>query len=139
MQRYVDWLNTKGKAVYTFEDKGVDNSGRYIADDAKVTCDPDFILFKNGKYKGFIEIKHCNPDLPQFHLKVPHVERCIKDDICIVNWMGVGTNAPRFCILTPAMLSELLAAGPVVKFKPWGYKPCLRVMCNNEKIKWQTT
>lgn len=130
MERYVVWLNASGNAKYTYIDNGIDNSGKFIENDGAVKADADFILYKNGSSPRRIEIKHCLPDRDIFHLKVPHVERCVKDDVCIVNWMGVSGEKPRFCILTPSDLKKALENGKRVIF--WK-KPCIRFECGQQK------
>lgn len=129
MQRYVAWLNTQNKGLYTFVDNGIDNTGAFIEDDKKVKAVPDFVLYKNGTDPKRIEIKHCLPERAVFHLKTGHVNKCIKDDVCIVNWMGVDAENPRFCILTPEQLKLALTQCKHVKF--WS-KPCLQFKCNQQ-------
>lgn len=114
MKLYVDWLNTK-KNIYTFSDHGIDNSGEFISDSKNVTSKADFTLHTKDKKDRRIEIKHCKPERSVFHLKTSHVRRCIKDNVCIVNWMNTDGPNRRFCILTPKILSEKLEKGPHVK------------------------
>jgi hypothetical protein len=127
MLRYVNWLNIKNPDdVYSFEDNGIDNTGEFIANDKHLSSKPDFLLFKNGKRPRKIEVKHCKPECTRFHIKLSHVYRCIEEDVCIVNWMGVGGKNPRFCILTPKILSESLKR-PVVRM--W-QKDAIRFNCD---------
>lgn len=114
MQLYVDWLNLKSK-IYSYSDSGIDNSGEFIEDDKKVTSKADFLLHKQGGRDRKIEIKHCKPERSVFHLKTSHVKRCIKEDVCIINWMNTDGPDRRFCILTPKVLAEKLKNGPHVK------------------------
>ena len=132
MRAYVKWLNdTKGGDQYTFENHGVDNSGEFIEEDKAVTAQPDFVLLKNGKSPRKIEIKHCKPARTRFHLKLNHVKHCIKANVCVVNWMATDTEDPKFCILTPAVLTEALASKTPVKM--WN-KNCLRF--ENKECEW---
>jgi hypothetical protein len=131
MTIYVKWLNESGKAKYTFKDLGIDNSGKFIEDDKAVTCESDFILYKNGTRPRRIEIKHCVPQRSCFHLKENHLRYCVEKDVCIVNFMGIGTATPSFCVLTPAQLEKELKDGEKKKF--WS-KPCRRLY--NSKYKW---
>lgn len=126
MEVYVNWLNsTKGEA-YTFSDHGVDNSGEFIKDDNKVNTKADFLLHTKGKRDKKIEIKFCRPQLTRFHLKVKQVEKYIKEDVCIVNFMGIESEEPRFCILTPKVLEEALKNNKRVNM--WG-KLTIRFNC----------
>lgn len=133
MQRYVDWLNARNDGVYTFEDHGIDNTGEYIKNTKKVSCQADFILYKDGGRPRKIEIKHCNPYRDVFHLKFNHVAHCLVTDTCIVNWMGVATDHPQFCIITPSQLEASIKKKYTVIF--WS-KECYRF--NNEEFEWVT-
>lgn len=130
MEKYVNWLNIKYPGEYSFIDNGIDNTGKFILNSKDVTLEADFILKHKNQNKPDrkIEIKHCNPDRSSFHLKIPHIEHCVNDDVCIVNWMGVETENPRFCILTPKDLKLLLINGERKQF--W-HKPCIRCKCND--------
>jgi hypothetical protein len=131
MQLYVAWLNKKGKAIYTFAHKGVDNSGALIKDDKKVTSEADYVLYKDGKRPRNIDIKQSSKDNASFHLKINHIKRSIKEDTAVVNWMDVEGPNRRFCIITPKMLTEALESKDEVIF--WS-KKCLR--WGVDEVKW---
>lgn len=130
MQLYVDWLN-KSKPIYTYSDHGVDNTGEFIEKDGDVNSKADYVLHTEGKRDRRIEVKHCKPERNVFHLKTSHVKRCIKDDVCIINWMNTDGPNRRFCILTPKVLAEKLESGPHVKM--WS-KPVIRFF--NKDYTW---
>ncbi len=126
MQTYVDYLNSLPGIKCSFFDTGCDNSGKYIPLDKNVNLNPDFTLDMNGnKFK--VEIKHCFPDKDRFHLKVKHVQNCVKKNITIVNFMNVEGNA-RFCVLSPKILQYYLKFGEKSYF--W-QKECIRLNCND--------
>lgn len=134
MNLYLEYLNksvTDGNYYY-YLDNGVDNTGEFIEDNKKITSEADFLLCKIGKPNRKIEIKFCKPDRPVFHLKISHMKRCIKEDVCVVNWMSVDNiSARRFCILTPKKLEHFLNNGYHTKM--W-FKPCVRI--KNAEIEW---
>lgn len=126
MQKYVNWLNkTNPDHVYSFKDNGIDNTGEFIKSDKKLSAEADFLLYKNNKRPRKIEVKHCKPECTRFHIKLSHIYKCIADDICIVNWMGVGGKTPRFCILTPKILEESLKRPVVMMWQ----KETIRFYC----------
>lgn len=131
MQKYVDYLNLSGDGVYTFANNGVDNSGEYIKDNKKVSSEPDFILYKDGGRPYKMEVKHCNPERDVFHLKVNHVTSCIMKKAYIINWMGVATFHPRFCLISPLDLEESIKKKLPVVF--WG-KQCYKFNC--DEFEW---
>lgn len=125
MTLYVNWLNAKaGGSQYTFEDFGCDNSGELIKEEGKVNTKADFLLRKNGIRPRRIEIKYCKRDLPVFHLKISQLVSYTKNDVCIVNWMGIDTPNRRFCIITPTQIQDLLDNGK--RFNFW-QKPCIQI------------
>jgi hypothetical protein len=128
MVDYVKWLNGKNKGLYTFRDNGVDNSGNFIENESQVSSEADFLLLKNDKNPKKIEIKHCKPLRDCFHLKINHIDKCIKDDICIINWMGLDLSNPSFCILTPKILQEYKDKSPISIF--WS-KKCIKFLCTD--------
>lgn len=130
MGRYVDYLNSRtDKTVdYTFIHNGVDNTGEFIKDDKEVHCGADFILRAPGKLDKPIEIKHCKPKRSAFHLKINHIQQCVKNNVCIINWMGVETDNPQFCILLPSDLEQSLLTGKQVLF--W-QKKCIKFNCKD--------
>lgn len=126
MKEYVDWLNSRqeDKSLYSFQNYGVDNSGELIVEDSKVSTKADFILHKKNYPSRRIEIKFCREEKPYFHLKVNQIKSYIKQDVCIVNYMGVNTSNKKFCILTPSVMENLLKTGQKVVF--W-QKDCIRI------------
>jgi hypothetical protein len=126
MEKYVKWLNSSNKGNYTFIDNGVDNTGEFIVNDKHLSSKADFILYKNNGRPRKIEIKHCKPECTRFHIKLSHIYRCIKEDVCIVNWMGVGGKNPRFCVLTPKILEESLKRDTVQMWQ----KETIRFYCS---------
>lgn len=128
MRRYVKYLNSKSTDVYEFEDNGIDNSGEFIGEDKDVDAKPDFVLLKNKSIRRKIEIKHCKPERTCFHIKLNHINRCIEEDVCIINWMGTDTNNARFCILTPDILRKSLETG--YRCSMWS-KPVIRFYCKD--------
>lgn len=131
MQLYVSWLNKKSTKKYSFTHTGVDNTGEFIKNDKEVHSGADFLLDCGDGVSHKIEIKHCKPERSRFHLKLSHINKCIDDDICIVNWMGTDTPEIRFCILTPNDLRKLL--GICKQVTMWS-KECLRI--NNKDVEW---
>lgn len=132
MRYYVSWLNkTKGKGeiIYSFTDHGVDNSGEYLEPGTAHTA-ADFILHKKGGKDKKIEIKFCRPERPEFNFKVAQLEKYVRNDVCIINFMGVETPNRRFCIFTPATLKEALASGERKRF--W-HKDCIRFKTSGQK------
>jgi len=132
MGLYVEWLNkTKGsgKAPYSFTDNGVDNSGEYL-EPGTAHAAADFILHKKGGRDKKIEIKFCRPERPEFNFKVAQMEKYVREDVCIINFMGVETQNRRFCIFTPKDLKEALASGERKRF--W-HKDCIRFKTNQQK------
>ena len=132
MTMYVSWLNSRPlDRKYTFRHTGVDNEGKYIANDKEISAKADFLLVCDDGTEHRIEIKHCKPERNRFHLKVPHVERCVTDDVCIVNFMATDTPERRFCILTPQLLSKSLVEN--IRVMMWS-KDCIRY--NNSDYTW---
>jgi len=133
MGLYVEWLNkTKGggKTPYSFTDNGVDNSGEYL-EPGTAHAAADFILHKKGGRDKKIEIKFSRTvSNSNFHLKVAQMERYIREDVCIINFMGVTPPDCRFCILTPASLKEALVSGERKRF--W-HKDCIRFKTSGQK------
>ena len=137
MQVYVDWLNAGGgehAGKYTFHDNGVDNSGEFIADNSKIHCGADFILKTAGGKDKKIEIKFCRKDLPEFHLKSKQIDRYIENDVCIINFMSVEANNPRFCIITPQTLTKWRAEKPSFKCYQMGGKISINIQ--NSEVKY---
>jgi hypothetical protein len=136
MEVYVAWLNSGGghrpAGSYSFQDNGVDNSGEYIKDDKKVHTGADFILKTQGGRNKKVEIKFCRPEVSRFHLKVSQIKKYIENDVCIVNFMGIDSNQPRFCILTPAVMTKALRDNVPVKM--WN-KECIRF--KNADMDWE--
>ncbi len=132
---YVSWLNRNPARVadYWFEDFGCDNSGELIKEEGKVSTKADFLLHKPGFADRRIEIKFSRKDNETFHFKLNQLRSYVKNDVCIVNWMGIDTPNKRFCIYTPAQIKQLIASGDQVIF--WD-KPCIRIQ--SEGCKWQT-
>lgn len=133
MARYVNYLNSLGEGVYTYENNGIDNTGEFIPNDRKVSSEPDFLLKRDGGKPHKVEIKHCNPDRPVFHLKYNHVVSCLMKKATIVNWMGLETDHPKFCVITPEQLEESIKTKKTVVF--WA-KECYRFNC--EEFEWIT-
>lgn len=129
MGDYVAWLNkTKGgDNPYSFKDYGCDNSGEFVQD-KDVNLNADFLLCRKGFNDKKIEIKFCREDYDEFHLKLHQVTKYIKEDVCIVNYMGINTDKKRFCILTPGTLKQSVEKGPIVT--KWS-KPCIRYKCKD--------
>lgn len=138
MTMYVDWLNSKvtDENKYTFVDNGVDNSGKYIAKDHKVTMDADFLLLRKGRPAYKIEIKFCRTENKNFHLKTSQLEYYIQNNVAVVNFMDVDGANPRFCILKPDDLAQWMEHGEKIEFKPWGYKECVRFPVKSEHLTW---
>lgn len=128
MGTYVSWLNTSKGNGYTFKDYGIDNTGQFISEDSDVNLNADFLLCKQGQDDRKIEIKFCREDFNEFHLKVHQVKDYIKNNVCIINFMGINTDKKRFCILTPTTLQAALDKGPIVT--KWS-KPCIRFKCKD--------
>jgi hypothetical protein len=128
MTIYVNWLNSAKGGGYSFKNYGVDNSGKFIPNDREVSLNADFLLCRDSFSDRKIEIKFCREDYNEFHLKVHQINDYIKEDVCVVNFMGINTNKKRFCILTPTTLKEALNKGPIVT--KWS-KPCLRFKCKD--------
>lgn len=130
MKFYVEWLNASGKGEYSFTDHGVDNSGEYL-EPGKAHAAADFILHKKGGRDKKIEIKFSRTaSNSNFHLKVAQMERYIREDVCVINFMGVAPPDCKFCILTPASLKEALVSGERKRF--W-HKDCIRFKTNQQK------
>ncbi len=118
---YVDDLNKrKGGLVYTFIDNGIDNSGKLIEKDREVTTKADFLLKKAKGKDRAIEIKFCRKDFKIFHLKTSQLKSYIKQDCCVVMFMGIDTENIRYTILTPLDMQAVLDGYPDVFF--WGKK-----------------
>lgn len=100
MSIYVNDLGRRTNKKYTFADNGIDNSGEYHADN-KITSDADFILYTPEKKSHLIEIKFSRPDCSRFHLKVSQIKSYIKQDCCIIMFMGIDTEQSRYTIITP--------------------------------------
>jgi len=131
---YVNYLNSRKRndKPYTWVDNGIDNTGEFIPDDKNVDCRADFLLRREGQADRPIEIKFCRPLYNRFHLKTNQVKYYIEHNICIVNFMGIDTATPSFCILPPKKLQELLEDG---KHEGWMWgKPCLRIY--NKEMEW---
>lgn len=126
---YVGWLNASGKGEYSFTDHGVDNTGEYL-EPGTAHAAADFILHKKGGRDKKIEIKFCRPERPEFNFKVAQLEKYVREDVCIINFMGVETQNRRFCIFTPASLKEALASGE--RKRMW-HKDCIRFKTNQQK------
>lgn len=129
MNAYVDWLNSQimdGQYRYYFVDNGVDNTGEFIENDEDVDMRCDFVLKRQTKRDKKIEIKYCKKYYDKFHLKINQVLEYVQNDVCVINFIGVENNGiAKFCILPPDELHSWLKAGKQIKFKPWGYKPCI--------------
>lgn len=129
MKLYVGWLNASGKGEYSFTDHGVDNTGEYL-EPGKAHAGADFILHKKGGRDKKIEIKFARNEIYTFNFKVAQLERYVREDVCIINFMGVETTNRRFCIFTPAALKEALASGE--RKRMW-YKDCVRFKTSQQK------
>lgn len=128
MTMYVAYLNRhkKIKGEYTFSDNGVDNDGNLIEDDSKVHCAADFVLHNPERPDRKIDIKFSRNNNSTFHFKTNQMTQYIKEDVCIVNFMGVDTEKPKFSIFTPKDLEQALETGKKVYFKAWGGKECIK-------------
>jgi hypothetical protein len=137
MAAYVTWLNSRirDENKYSFDDYSAGNDGEFI-EDGKVTCDADFLLRRSGRPAYKIDIKFCKPNKDCFHLKVNQLESYIQNNVAIVNFMGVNTDNPRFCILKPDELAEWLATGEQVKYRNWGNKLCIKFPVDSDHLVW---
>jgi len=133
MTIYVDWLNSNidDDNKFFFEDHGIDNTGAFIANSKNVDCRADFVLKRKGKKDKKIDIKFSKQHLDNFHLKVKHIQQYIYTDTCVVNFMGIDTPNPKFCILPPKDLNSWFICGKMIDYAPWGYKPCIRFSVND--------
>lgn len=134
---YVDWLNSNldpNQPQFTFSNNGIDNTGKFISHCKDVDCRPDFILHREGKPDRKIDIKFARKHSDQFHVKIQHIQEYLRTDTCIVNFMGIDQEDPKFCILTPQDIQFWFIYGKLVEYKPWGYKPCIRF--KSEDIEW---
>ena len=133
MSLYVAWLNKnrKSKSLYYFEDYGVNNSGEFIEDPSKVNCKADFLLKRYNHSNRKIDIKFARKEHSRFHLKVRQVKKYLKDDVCIINFMGVDTSNIRFCILKPIELKDWLENAQ--RCNMW-HQECIRIPC--KAVKW---
>lgn len=123
MELYVDDLNRRQGNLYSYSNHGVDNSGNYIPDIKHVNSKADFILHKRGSRDRLIEIKFSKPTTSTFHLKVSQLESYIKQDCCIVMFMGVDSENCSYTILLPKNYRNYIDAGE--KKRMWG-KDCIR-------------
>jgi len=121
MNIYVDDLNKrKGAYIYTFVDNGIDNSGKLIENDKEITTSADFKLKKIKGRDRLIEIKFCRKDLNVFHLKTSQLKSYIRQDCCVVMFMGIDTENIRYTILKPSDMEAVLLGYKDVFF--WGKK-----------------
>lgn len=136
METYVKWLNKnkRGKYPYTFINHGVDNSGKYIRNRSKVNTNADFILRHKSKKDRKIEIKFSRKKLESFHIKVKQLRDYIRNDVCLVNFVGVDEKHLEFCILRPQDMMNFFLENQLVEFKPWDYKLCVRI--KYEDVQW---
>jgi len=110
MQLYVDDLNKRKGGGYTFAAHGVDNKGKLIKDDKKVSTKADFLVTKNG-ISHKIEIKFSRPNNIDFHIKRSQLESYVKQDCCIIMFMGTDTDQIRYCIMLPQNYPHYLEHG----------------------------
>jgi hypothetical protein len=132
MTLYVGWLNSRirNDDKYSFEDNGVDNSGKLLTD-KQVTSAADFLLIRAGHSAKHIDIKFCREERKTFHLKVSQLNQYVKNNVAIINYMGSDGENRRFCIIKPDEIKWLLKYGEKVKFAVWGYKECIRCYVND--------
>jgi len=133
MKLYVKWLNenkVRNNIPYTHIDNGINNTGDLIREDNDVDTRADFVLKREGRPDRLIDIKFCRKDYNRFHLKINQIKSYIKNDVCIINFMGIMSPNRRFCIIPPMALQEHLNKKEIILFEPWGYKEVLRFLEN---------
>lgn len=108
IQLYIAFLNKTTKSVWTYKDRGVDNSGSLIEDDRKVTTSADFEIFENGKSIGLFDIKFARKLVRDLHLKENHLASYIKQNAGIILFMNAESDHPCYVVLEVLQLEDII-------------------------------
>lgn len=117
MAVYVSDLSSRRNGKYKIEDHGVDNTGKLLSD-KKVNTKADFVLITPEGKRHKIEIKFSRPHCDVFHLKAGHLISYIKQDCCIVMFMGIESKNPCYCIIRPKEMQKILDTAKYISL--WG-------------------
>lgn len=114
-----------------FTDTGCGKHGEFI--EAKdVSTDADF----NVQGFGAIEVKFARPMLKRdFHLKVGQTKSYITQGASILMVIGADEDVPKFTLLSPQALQEIIDTCPVTRWVGFGDKPAYRIEIN--KFIWR--
>ena len=128
MTLYVKHLNkiSKGKDVWSFVDTGVDNTGKLIKDDKRVSTEADFELFKNQVSQGKFDVKFSRKKVRNLHLKEQQLISYLKQNAKIILFMDV--ERPEYILLEMNDIQKLIQDGKRVWF--WS-KWCRKINCKD--------
>ncbi len=119
MESYVKDLSARKGGIYKFRPSNSQADGEFIPSGKKVSSEADFWLITPSGEERRIEVKFCRDDRKDFRIKVSQLRSYIKQDCCIVTYMGVNTPNPKYTVLTPLDLSSLAERYPDEYFHPW--------------------
>lgn len=124
--QWIDLLERETGVRPNFTDTGCGKHGEFI-ESAKVSTDADF----NVEGFGFIEVKFARPMLKRdFHLKVGQTRSYIAQGASILMVIGADEDIPKFTLLKPQVLQEIIDTCPVTRWVGFGDKPAYRIDIN---------
>lgn len=124
--QWIDLLEREQGSRPAFTDTGCGKHGEFI-EAAKVSTDADF----NVEGFGAIEVKFARPMLKRdFHLKVGQTKSYIQQNASILMVIGADEDVPKFTLLSPRVLQEIIDTCPVTRWVGFGDKPAYRIDIN---------
>jgi hypothetical protein len=129
--QWIDLLEREQGSRPKFSDTGCGNHGEFI-ESAQVSTAADF----NVEGFGPIEVKFAKPMLDKnFHLKVGQTKSYIAQGASVLMVIGVDEEVPRFTLLRPEALQEIVDTCPVTRWIGFGWKAAFVVLI--EKFIWR--
>lgn len=131
IKSYINDLSLRKGKTYSYKNNGVDNTGKLIEDDKKVTTAADFIIITPEGNEYAAEIKFSKPERSYWHLKISQLVSYEKQNCCVIMFMGIETNNCRYTIILPQDIPNILQTA--YKTNLW-YKPVVRLF--NKDFTW---
>ena len=124
--QWIDLLERERGSRPAFTDTGCGKHGEFI-ESAKVSTDADF----NVEGFGAIEVKFARPMLKRdFHLKIGQIKSYVAQGATILMVIGADQDVPKFTLLSPTVLQEIIDTCPVTRWVGFGDKPAYRIDIN---------
>lgn len=108
MAAYVADIMVRKGAKYEFRPSNEQANGELIENDKRVTTEADFILKCPDGSEKLIEIKFCRKPNKIFRLKESQLHSYIRQDCCVVVFMGTDTATPKYTIIRPSDMTTIL-------------------------------